>query len=158
MRKSASLASAIAIMFGTVQAVAQTSTPACNGIAVIGSGDLIADALTNRMVCVGSAGAWKNQQYHATGPGGVIVDYKGGAPGPGNKDPTSTVGTWSTSTGARNQGLVTYTYVPGRAFTYMVAMSGTTLYYCSPTTGNAVALFTGTLEPSVKIFAAQACV
>jgi hypothetical protein len=156
VRKSACLVAAIATAFGVVQAFAQTSTPECNGIAVISSGDRMAETLTNKMVCVGSAGAWKNQQYHATG--GMITDYKGGPPRPGNKDPTSTVGTWSTNTGATNQGLVTYTYIPGRAFTYMVAMSGTTLYFCTPTTGNAIALFSGTLEPSTTIFAAQACV
>ena len=131
----------------------------CGGNSVLDQTTLTND-FTSKMVCVGSAGAWKNQEYHASS--GAIVDYKRGPAGPGNNDPTSTIGTWSTGTAGEGngntRGTITYTYTNGPTFTYMVALSGNTLFFCTSSAGNNSALFQGTLEPSTgTIGAAQAC-
>jgi hypothetical protein len=78
------------------------------------SGTLVSDAnatLSGKTLCVGSSGAWENQEYHQAG--GALIDYKMGA---GHSvDPTTQIGTWSAS-GAS----VTYSYTDGGSFIYSV--------------------------------------
>jgi hypothetical protein len=53
-----------------------------------------------------------------------MIDYKKGPPGPGNKDPSTTVGSYSIdlTTGTSTSGRITYTYPVGgtRTFVYTV--------------------------------------
>lgn len=61
--------------------------------------------LSGNTVCVGSAGNWEAQEYHASN--GDLIDWKRGSGHP--VDPTKKVGTWSiTGTGAAMK--VNYTY------------------------------------------------
>ena len=79
------------------------------------TGGQLRSSLSLKTVCVGSAGNWQNQEYHAGTGGGSVVDWKLGAPSLTNKDPTATIGTWSLSGST-----VVYSYTGGGSFTYTV--------------------------------------
>ena len=87
------------------------------------TGGALSTALTGNMVCVGSAGNWRNQEYHASG--GAVTDFKKGSSDP--KDPSAVIGTWSISNDA-----VVYNYTAGGSYSYTIwqPVAGT-LNFCN---------------------------
>jgi hypothetical protein len=87
----------------------------------------LSSSLSLNTVCVGSAGNWQNQEYHAGTGSGSIIDWKLGAPSPTNKDPTATIGTWSLSGNT-----VVYNYTGAGSFSFTVwQQTNGSLDFCS---------------------------
>lgn len=85
----------------------------------------LSSSLSLNTVCVGSAGNWQNQEYHAGT--GSIIDWKLGTSDP--KDPTKTIGSWSLSVNT-----VVYSYTGAGSFTYTVwQQTNGSLDFCSGT-------------------------
>jgi len=138
--KEVSLAIALAMTLGSGSAFA--AVPTCGGTAVL-TGTGMATEVKGYMVCVGSAGAWQNQEFHQTS--GSIQDYKKGPSDP--LDPTKTIGTYSinansTVSGSTSHDTISYTYGSENVGPFMVAITGPTLSFCNDAAGAATALFT----------------
>lgn len=78
--------------------------------------------LTGRTVCVANgSGGWESQEFHQTGSGGAVIDWKLGS---NAMDPTQTVGSWSVA-GAGANNTVSYAYSGGGVYSYTVYKNGT---------------------------------
>lgn len=111
------LASTIAFVVFSGDAMAACS----NGAGVNQVGNL-ASLLTGNTVCVtNGTGGWTWQEFHSTGSGGALTDWKLGS---NTMDPTETVGTWSVS-GSGSNHIVTHTYNGGGTYPYTVFKNGT---------------------------------
>ncbi len=94
------------LSFSVLGSNAQAQSCACNGQTKLSQSQVSA-AIGGKTVCVGSAGNWQHQEFHAGTTGGALTDYKRG---PGHPiDPSENLGSWSLS----NNGTVTYTYNGG---------------------------------------------
>lgn len=102
-------------------------------------GDLVT-LLTGRTVCVPNSSGWEWQEFHQTGSGGDLIDWKLGTSA---VDPTETLGTWSVGgTGSNHR--VTHTYLPaGGSFPFTVFKNGSgssaTYSFCGGTPPEIVA-------------------
>ncbi len=142
--KEVSLAIALALTLGSGSAFA--AVPTCGGTAVL-TGTGMATEVKGYMVCVGSAGAWDNQEFHQTS--GTIQDYKKGPLDP--LDPTKTIGTYSINANSTvgvstSHDTISYTYGSENVGPFMVAVSSGTLYFCNDAAGVHAALFTAKRE------------
>lgn len=111
----------IVLAFGTSQAALGAT---CSGGL---SGPNIAALVLNKYVC---NGVWPNNTWNERHDGSNITDYKMGPSDP--KDPSTVVGSYTTSTGNSANGTITYTYT-GSATTYSYNVklnSGSSYFFC----------------------------
>ena len=128
-------------VLGAIQtAVGPEIAMAANCVGVAGSGYVKLDGnqvrnLVSTSVACNPAGGppWINQEYHVPDtPGsppsatGTMIDYKKGPSSPGNKDPSTTVGSYSIdlTTGMSTSGQITYTYPVGGTQTFVYKVFG----------------------------------
>lgn len=122
---------ALMLMLIGVEAHAQTC-PAGTTRETGTAGDFIA-FITGKTICA-ARGTDRWQEYHSTGVGGDLIDFKLGASHP--VDPTKKVGTWSATNGA--DATVTHNYGPGQSYTWAlcaVTAAPGTYTMVSPTAG-----------------------
>jgi hypothetical protein len=113
-----------AIFLGSLSSFSFASCPNGN------TGYIDHATLSGKTVCVGGAGNWENQEYHA--PGGNLIDWKKGASDP--KDPTKSIGSWAVSGSGSNQ-VINYTYNTGESYSYRVHNNGSGNYsFCNGAT------------------------
>jgi prepilin-type processing-associated H-X9-DG protein len=118
-----SLCFTTAIFLGSLSSLSFADCPNGN------TGYIAHSTLSGQTVCVGSAGNWQNQEYHA--PGGDLIDWKKGASDP--VDPTKSIGSWAVSGSGSNEE-VTYTYNTGESYSYRVHDNGSGNYsFCDGT-------------------------
>lgn len=120
--RSTALAAVVMTLAGTTAALAVCGAPATQL-----TGDALSATLGGKTVCVGGAGTWTNQEFHAGSAGGDIIDYK---KGPGDRiDPSATIGSWSIAGAGRDT--VSYNYGTA-AFSYTIwQQSNGSLDFCN---------------------------
>lgn len=112
-------ASALFLVGGFNQAIAQTPTLVCDTTGSDAAVEVLDTVVKNSTVCVASGGGWEGQEYHVAG--GVLWDFKGGTD-PANK--SEPVGSWSNS-----GNYFTYNYGAGTVYQTL---------YCSRTSDNSI--------------------
>jgi hypothetical protein len=119
-----------AIAIGIVLTLGTSQALAVPGVCTPGlSGNAIAALVLNKYVC---DGVFPNVDWNEFHNGSTITDYKKGPSDP--KDPSTVVGSYTTTASSAANGVITYTYTGGSStYAYNVKQNSGTSYFFCPT-------------------------